>query len=126
MRAGQGGVSEGVWKGGGEDLWETWDGEGRREKGEGRMYDLEDCVNVVRERFVLEHLSGGEGHDARLYGTITHTPLRSLIVFSGGAAIVARVLTYCMINWMLLLSVVISGYLCLQWEISDFPSEVFL
>ncbi len=31
---------------GGEDLWETWDGEGR-------MYDLEDCVNVVRERFVL-------------------------------------------------------------------------
>lgn len=21
----------GVWKGGGEDLWETWDGEGRRE-----------------------------------------------------------------------------------------------
>jgi len=89
------------------------------------MYDLEDCVNVVRERFVLELCQGGEGHDARLYGTITHTPLRSLIVFSGGAAIVARV-PYCMINRMLLLSVVISGYLCLQWEISDFRSEVFL
>lgn len=70
------------------DLWETW----RREKGEGRMYDLEDCVNVVRERFVLgTSVRVGEGQDARLYGTITHTPLRSLIVFSGGAAIVARV-----------------------------------
>jgi len=51
-RAG-GGVSEGVWKGGMRTF-----GKLGMEKVEGRMYDLEDCVNVVRERFVLEHLSG--------------------------------------------------------------------
>ncbi len=50
-----GGVSEGFWKGGMRTFgnFGMEKGEGRREKGEGRMYDLEDCVNVVRERFVL-------------------------------------------------------------------------
>lgn len=69
------------------DLW------GKLGIEKGRMYDLEDCVNVVRQRFVLGRhpVSVGKVHGARLFGTITHTPLRSLMVFSGGAAIVARV-----------------------------------
>ncbi len=87
----------GFGKGGGEDLWETWDGEGRREKGEGRREKGECTIwriaSTSSESVLFWNIcQGGEGHDARLYGTITHTPLRSLIVFSGGAAIVARVL----------------------------------
>jgi len=62
----------------------------RREKGECTIWRI---ASTSSESVLFWNIcQGGEGRDARLYGTITHTPLRSLIVFSGGAAIVARVL----------------------------------